>query len=59
MNIPHAPLSVQRLTIGRELAPLLVVDNAIADADALVELAVSKSFGDVTSYYPGCAPRRR
>lgn len=53
MNIPHAPLSVQRLTIGRELAPLLVVDNAIADADALVELAASKSFGDVTSYYPG------
>jgi hypothetical protein len=46
-------LAVQKLTIGRELAPLLVIDNVIADADALVEMAANKYFGDVTSYYPG------
>ena len=35
------------------MAPLLVIDNVLADADALVELAASKYFGDVASYYPG------
>jgi hypothetical protein len=44
---------VQKLTIGREQAPLLVIDNVTADADALVELAATKLFGDVASYYPG------
>jgi hypothetical protein len=49
----HRDFSIQRLTIGAEKAPLLVIDNAFADADALVELAATKPFGDVTSYYPG------
>lgn len=35
------------------MAPLLVIDNVVADADELVELAASKLFGDVASYYPG------
>jgi hypothetical protein len=46
-------MTVQKLTIGREQAPLLVIDNLVADAEALVELAAGKMFGDVTSYYPG------
>jgi hypothetical protein len=50
---PHAGISVQKLTIGREQAPLLVIDNLLADADGLVELAASKVFTDVASYYPG------
>ena len=49
----HRDFSIQRLTIGAEKAPLLVIDNALADADALVEIAATKPFGDVTSYYPG------
>jgi len=49
----HPQFTVQKLTIGRELAPLLVVDNLVADADGLVELAASKYFGEVTNYYPG------
>lgn len=49
----HSDFQVQRLTIGNERAPLLVVDNVVADPDALVELAASKVFGDVASYFPG------
>jgi hypothetical protein len=50
---PHPGLAVQKLTIGREQAPLLVIDNVLANAEGLVEIAASKYFGDVTSYYPG------
>jgi hypothetical protein len=49
----HSGFRIQRLTIGNERAPLLVVDNVVSDPDALVELASSKVFGDVASYYPG------
>jgi hypothetical protein len=50
---PHPALKIQKLTIGRERAPLLVIDNLVANADELVELAAGKYFGDVVSYYPG------
>lgn len=49
----HPDFSLQRLTIGAERAPLLVIDNALANADELVEIAATKLYGDVTSYYPG------
>jgi hypothetical protein len=49
----HSDFRIQRLTIGNERAPLLVVDNVVADPEALVELASSKVFGDVASYFPG------
>ncbi len=39
--------------IGRERAPLLVIDNLVTDADELVEHAASKHFGDGGAYYPG------
>ena len=38
---------------GREQAPLVVVDNLVANPEELVNLASTKLFGDVTSYYPG------
>ena len=49
----HPDFRLQKLTIGREQAPLVVIDNLIANADELVDLAASKLFGDVVSYYPG------
>lgn len=50
---PHPDLRIQQLTIGRELAPLAVIDNLVADADELVDLAANKMFGSVASFYPG------
>jgi len=49
----HPASTVQKLTIGREKAPLLVIDNLVSDAESLVELAAKKMFGDVVTYYPG------
>ena len=54
MNIaPHPALIVQKLQIGRERAPLLVIDNLVDNAEELIELAASKVFSDVVSHYPG------
>jgi Family of unknown function (DUF6445) len=44
---------MQHLSVGREGAPLLVIDNVLADPGALVDQAAGKLFGDVASYYPG------
>jgi len=49
----HPDLRIQKFAIGRELAPLLVIDNLVSDPDALVDHAAGKFFGDVASYYPG------
>lgn len=49
----HPDFRIQRLTIGAERAPLLVLDNVMANPDALVQTAAAKAFGDVASYYPG------
>jgi len=49
----HPDFRVQKLSIGRELAPLAVIDNLVVDPDELVNQAASKQFGDVASYYPG------
>ena len=49
----HPDYAVQKLNIGREGAPLLVIDNLVDKADALVELAAGKHYGDVATYYPG------
>jgi hypothetical protein len=54
MNIAaHPATSIQKLTIGAEGAPLLVIDNLVAGAESLVELAAGKVFSDVATYYPG------
>ncbi|HKE96870.1 MAG TPA: DUF6445 family protein [Povalibacter sp.] len=49
----HPDFTVHKLTIGAERAPLLVIDNFIANADALVDLAASQSFGPGGQYFPG------
>jgi hypothetical protein len=49
----HPERRIQRLTIGREQAPLVVLDNVLAQPDELVEHAAGRLFGDVASYYPG------
>jgi hypothetical protein len=54
MNItPHPSMRIQKLTIGRENAPLLVIDNLVADPEELVSDAVSKRYTAPHSYYPG------
>ena len=50
---PHPDQVVRRLTIGREQAPLLVIDNVVANADDLLELAAGKILSDDTTYFPG------
>jgi len=50
---PHPDFRVQKLKIGREQAPLVVIDNLVADADKLAEMAAGKVFVDVTNNYPG------
>jgi hypothetical protein len=49
----HLDFKLTKLTIGRERAPLVVVDNFVADPHALVELAAGKLFSDVVNFYPG------
>jgi hypothetical protein len=49
----HPDLRIQRLEIGRERAPLLVVDDLVRDPDELVDLAASKMFSAAPTYYPG------
>jgi len=46
-------MRIQKLTIGRENAPLVVIDNLVADPEELVSDAVSKRFAAPNSYYPG------
>jgi hypothetical protein len=54
MNIaPHPSMRIQKLTIGNENAPLLVIDNLVAHAEELVSDAISKRYTAPHSYYPG------
>lgn len=46
-------MRIQRLNIGRENAPVLMIDNFVNDPDELVELATAKMFTGAPSYYPG------
>jgi len=49
----HPDFHIQKLKLGREQAPLIVIDNLVANADELVDQAAGKVFGDVASHYPG------
>jgi Family of unknown function (DUF6445) len=51
--LAHPDLTLRRLTLGREQAPLLVIDNLVANADQLVELAAGKRFASDDTHYPG------
>jgi hypothetical protein len=54
MNLDlHPDLRLQRLTIGAERAPLLVIDNFVADAEALVADACTRAYTVRSRYFPG------
>jgi hypothetical protein len=54
MNLDlHPDLQIQKLTIGAERAPLLVIDNFVKDADELVAQAVAQHYSPPTRYFPG------
>jgi len=46
-------MRIQKLRIGRESLPLLVIDDLVADPEELVQDAVSKRYAPPHSYYPG------
>jgi hypothetical protein len=49
----HPEFKVRAVRLGREQAPLLVIDNFAAAPESLVELAAGKVFADAATYYPG------
>ena len=49
----HADIRIYPLTIGVERAPLLVIDNFVADPDQLVRVAAEQKFSEQSVYYPG------
>lgn len=49
----HPDISVRRLSIGSEGAPLLVIDNVVDNPDALVDYAVNTAFNPVGDFHPG------
>jgi hypothetical protein len=56
----HPNIRIQKLIIGEEKAPLLIIDNFIDQADELVTLASKSQFVEDITFYPGIrspAPR--
>lgn len=53
----HPEIRIEKLTIGRERAPLLVIDNFIADPDRLVRKAAKAQFTPGGRFYPGIRAR--
>ncbi len=49
----HPEIRIQKLTIGAERAPLIVIDNFVAQPDKLIHRAAKSSYVDQTSYFPG------
>jgi hypothetical protein len=46
-------MRVQKLSIGKEGAPLWIIDDFIANPDDLVALAARQTFAGTTRYFPG------
>ena len=49
----HPRIHIQKLTIGREGAPLLVIDNFVADPEKMIRRVLHKQFATQSPYYPG------
>lgn len=49
----HPDFRVDKRSIGREKEPLLVIDNLLANAEQLVDIAAAKVFAPVETYFPG------
>jgi len=49
----HPDIRIERLTIGAEKAPLLVVDNFVRETEELVANARAKPYAQSMRYFPG------
>jgi hypothetical protein len=49
----HPDLRIEKLTLGRERAPLLVIDNFVAEPERLVRKAAMAQFTPGGRFYPG------
>lgn len=49
----HPDFKISKLAIGIERAPLLVIDNFVANAESLVEIAADKHYLEPFRFYPG------
>ena len=49
----HPEIRVQKLTIGAEKAPLLVIDNFVAEPERLVRKAAARMYTPLGKFYPG------
>jgi hypothetical protein len=49
----HPQIRIEKLTLGREGAPLVVIDNFIAEPERLVKKAATAQFASGGRYYPG------
>ncbi len=49
----HPEIRIQKFSIGKEQAPLLVIDNFVADPQDLVNVAAHKHFAPTMRFYPG------
>src|SRR5688572_15287058 len=49
----HKQFELRKLLIGSERAPLIVIDNFVANAEDLVDLAAGKRYLEPTQFYPG------
>jgi hypothetical protein len=54
---PHPQMRVQRLHVGRERTPLLLVDQFVADPDRLVRKAARADFTPIGAMFPGIRVR--
>lgn len=49
----HPQIRIEKRTLGREGAPLVVIDNFVAEPDRLVKKATTAQFASGGRYYPG------
>lgn len=49
----HPDIRVEKLTLGREGAPLVVIDNFVAEPERLVKKATTAQFTSGGRFYPG------
>lgn len=50
---PHAHLCIEKRILGSEGAPLLIIDQLVADPERLVRKAASRCFDSESEYFPG------
>ncbi|HET7267555.1 MAG TPA: DUF6445 family protein [Oleiagrimonas sp.] len=53
----HPDIRIEKHTLGKEGAPLLVIDNLVADPDRLVHKATRRAFDLESEHFPGVRAR--